>query len=480
MSYAQNDGSSGQHKGAHSQLYRRAGLNQLYELGQLITDSIKKIDATLTSKGLDFPTLDTPFTPESEAARALPDVRDAAAIIAAATAQLTATVYPPPMTLVNTAMIFNVPAALNIAAEAHVAEILRDAGPRGVGVKDLAKPSGIDPAKLSRVLRLLVTYHIFQEVEPDVFAQNRLSSFMDTDKSIEAILSNPKGKHDKTSGMAAAIGHFSDVGMKSLSYLTETLFDPVSGHANDFHDIAFNRGMKTPLSIWELFDTPEQEYRLRRFGMTMEGTKNMSPPLAIVDGMDWAGLGEHALVVDVGGGLGAQSLTLSKHCPNLRFIFWMAENPDALESGRTVLQAHDFFSPQTVKDADVFLMRMIMHDYLDKDCLTILRHLRAAAMPSTQLVIVDNIMAYACPESAVHEIPGAALSPPPAPLLRNFGGANSTSYLMDVEMMALNGGVERTLTQFRDILAQAGWKISRVHHGAPFALSHQKIIALPA
>ncbi|KZV60678.1 S-adenosyl-L-methionine-dependent methyltransferase [Peniophora sp. CONT] len=472
---------------------RRAGIDQLYQFSQLISDSVKKIDATLTDKGLDFPTLDTPFTPESEAARAFPEIRDAAAIIAAASAQLTATVYPPPMTVMNTAMLFNVSAALNIAAEAHVAETLRDAGPKGASVKELAKPSGIDPAKLSRVLRLLVTYNIFQEVAPDVFAQNRLSSFMDTGKSIEAILADPKAKHDNTMGMAAAIGHMSDEAMKSLSYLTEAIFDPVSGHANNFRDIAFNRALKTPLSVWEFFDTPEQEYRLRRFGMTMEGTKNMSPPLAIVDGMDWAALGDNALVVDVGGGLGAQSLTLSKNCPNLRFIvqdrealmepakkFWTTENPEALKSGRALLQVHDFFGPQTVKDADVFLMRMIMHDYPDKDCVTILRHLRAAATPSTQLVIVDNIMAYACPEPAALEIPGAALSPPPAPLLRNLGEANSTAYLMDVEMMAITGGVERTVTQFRDLLAQAGWKVTRVHHGAPFVLSHQKIIAVPA
>ena len=78
---------------------------------------------------------------------------------------------------------------------------------------------------------------------------------------------------------------------------------------------------------------------------------------------------------------------------------------------------------------------MIMHDYLDEDCITILRHLRSAAMPSTQLVIVDNIMSYACPEPAAFDIPGHTISPPPAPLLSNFGAANSTAYLMDVEVL---------------------------------------------
>lgn len=62
----------------------------------------------------------------------------------------------------------------------------------------------------------------------------------------------------------------------------------------------------------------------------------------------------------------------------------------------------------------------------------ILRHLRAAAQPSTQLVVVDNIMAHACEEPAANEIPGAAIAPPPKPLLSNLGEANSVAYLVDV------------------------------------------------
>jgi hypothetical protein len=41
---------------------------------------------------------------------------------------------------------------------------------------------------LARILRLLVTNHIFTEVSPDVFANNRLSSVLDTGKSVEELL----------------------------------------------------------------------------------------------------------------------------------------------------------------------------------------------------------------------------------------------------------------------------------------------------
>ena len=41
---------------------------------------------------------------------------------------------------------------------------------------------------LARVLRLLATNYIFTEVSPDVFANNRLSSVLDTGKSVEELL----------------------------------------------------------------------------------------------------------------------------------------------------------------------------------------------------------------------------------------------------------------------------------------------------
>jgi hypothetical protein len=40
----------------------------------------------------------------------------------------------------------------------------------------------------ARILRLLATNHIFTEVSPDVFANNRLSSALDTGKSVEELL----------------------------------------------------------------------------------------------------------------------------------------------------------------------------------------------------------------------------------------------------------------------------------------------------
>ena len=74
----------------------------------------------------------------------------------------------------------------------------------------------------------------------------------------------------------------------------------------------------------------------------------------------------------------------------------------------------------------------MLHDWADEYCLTILKHLRAAAGPKTQLVVVEMMISFACDEPAAREVPGAELPVPPHPLLRNMGCAAQTAYNGDV------------------------------------------------
>ena len=70
--------------------------------------------------------------------------------------------------------------------------------------------------------------------------------------------------------------------------------------------------------------------------------------------------------------------------------------------------AHDFFTPQTVKGAEVYLMKYIIHDWSDEYAVKILRRLREAADPQkTRLVTIDRAVQYACRgEEGGVEIPG--------------------------------------------------------------------------
>jgi hypothetical protein len=79
-----------------------------------------------------------------------------------------------------------------------------------------------------------------------------------------------------------------------------------------------------------------------------------------------------------------------------------------------------------------------MHDWPDEYCITILKHLRAAAGSKTQLVIIEQVMPSVSDseEPAAREIPGAELPAPPQPLLRSC--ASTHVYLYDIMVSKQN------------------------------------------
>jgi hypothetical protein len=96
---------------------------------------------------------------------------------------------------------------------------------------------------------------------------------------------------------------------------------------------------------------------------------------------------------------------------------------------------HDFTTPQPIKDASVFLLCKILHDWSDRFAVPILRHLRNAATPATKLVVVDHLLPYACHDTT--RIPGALMPTAPYPLLANMGQASARAYITDIQVLVL-------------------------------------------
>ena len=112
------------------------------------------------------------------------------------------------------------------------------------------------------------------------------------------------------------------------------------------------------------------------------------------------GSGDELIVVDVGGGLGHVSRALVDHNPTVKCI--VEDLPDVVVQGQEGLpadlrgrirfQAHDFFQEQPVKGADVYLLRLVLHDWSDKYSQMIIKALIPALKPGAKVVINERVI----------------------------------------------------------------------------------------
>ncbi|KAI4166339.1 MAG: hypothetical protein LQ342_000229 [Letrouitia transgressa] len=124
----------------------------------------------------------------------------------------------------------------------------------------------------------------------------------------------------------------------------------------------------------------------------------------LLAGFDWASLGE-ATVVDVGGSTCSASIALANAFPKLKFVVqdlpdtvadthtYLSPQPESVRS-RITTQGHNFFTPETYQGADVYLLRMILHDWPAAEATTILRNLLDALKvnPKARLIIMDTVL----------------------------------------------------------------------------------------
>ncbi|GAA3945776.1 methyltransferase [Actinoplanes auranticolor] len=161
--------------------------------------------------------------------------------------------------------------------------------------------------------------------------------------------------------------------------------------------------------------------------------------LVVEDTVALLDLGAARRVVDVGGANGMLLLGLMRANPGIEGV--VLDLPHAVDGARHAAGeagvtdrftavAGDFF--EEVPPADYFLLKWILHDWSDDDCLQILRNCRRSAQAGARALVVEGLIS---------------------------GGAQpGTVALLDMNMLAMHDGRERELAEFDDLFAASGWR----------------------
>ncbi len=152
------------------------------------------------------------------------------------------------------------------------------------------------------------------------------------------------------------------------------------------------------------------------------------------------------VIADVGGGHGTLLAEILRHCPHTRAVFMDLDHllgdaratlAGAGVSDRCELRSGDFMRAVPA-GADGYLLKSVLHDWDDDQALTILRRCREAVTPSSRMIVIERL---------IPERPGPG---------------DLQSLLTDLNMMVMNGGRERTTSEFAGMLASAGFRLERV------------------
>jgi O-methyltransferase domain len=311
------------------------------------------------------------------------------------------------MRLVEISAGYWLPRALHVVADLAVADALDDEPRSAV---DLARDVGAHADALDRVLRLLASNGVFHR-RGGKYAHNTLSRAL---------------RSDHPHSMRAYVRL---VGLPVFWKSWESLEQVVRS------------GKPAVSDIFAYFKEHPQETEIFDAGMKSKAETAIPPVIAAYDFSSVSTIG------DIGGGLGHLLKSILRSSPTSRGVLFdqphVIERVEADEAigSRLTLQGGDFFRGP-LPHCDAYIVMEVLHDWTDEQSRQILRQIRKAAPDGAKLLVVETVLPN---ESAWAMDKG-----------KHFG------HHLDINMLVLTGGRERTADELSRLFAEAGWRLSRV------------------
>lgn len=300
---------------------------------------------------------------------------------------------------------------IQVAADLDLADCLNH-GPRSV--QELAQATNTHAPTLYRLLRSLASRGIFVEVEPGSFAHTELSEALRTDR--------PGSMH----AIAKLYGsEWQWRAWRDLEYSIRT------GKAAVEH--VYEQ------KLWGVLAAHPEDVKL--FQQAMTSTSEVINK-TLAQAYDFA---PFETVVDVGGGHGSLLMEILRSYPASKGILF--DLPQVIESAQKRVEpelqtrmrsvAGDFFVA-VPEGGDVYLMKQVLHDWSDEDCVRILTSCHRVMKPGSKLLVLDTVIGSAQPTET------------------------SLSEMTDMLMLVIHAGRERTVQEFADLFAASHFRLSQV------------------
>ncbi|KAJ9477120.1 Methyltransf_2 domain-containing protein [Pseudozyma hubeiensis] len=443
-------------------------LSEFQALKELIHTNLDKYEALLKAEDIPEPFLNEARThPVLDQSNHVPgkELWVTTQNLAGALDMMASMIQLPSTTLMSEGMATYKAFSLQMATSLNMANVIKDlGGPAGkpVSVDEIGARTGLPPSRVLKVLRPLANNHIFQETSEGYFVNNRASLHLLDECDVKSYVQYSSFIHPRI-----------------VPSISNAWMNPESKDDLGPDNAAFLHGFDMQHKANDAFDLFQKSVPdlVPRFAVGMQAC-NRGAVEGILQDYPWSQLPEGTVCVDIGGGIGAFTAALLKQYPNLNGVVqdrpevveeakasFERNMPDAVASGRVQFEAADFF--KEIKSSGpkrVYVMRMIIHDWPDKECLQILGNIKAKMQADSKLIILDTLLqpAIVADEQGKDDDLVEQVGKIPYPLYRSGGVAGTWIQRVDQEVNIALNATERTPSEFKALVEKAGLKLEKI------------------